>query len=74
MQEKEHTNESFDNDQTDLIHKELSYKTTELVNDNLVSKNLKEGLDKDVKPRKSGEKEFNHGRCIGTALINIKKQ
>ena len=49
------SNHDHDHDQTDLIHKELSYETTKLVNDNLVSKYLKEGLDKDVKPCKSGE-------------------
>ena len=69
MQENEYTNESFDNDQTDLIHKELSYETTKLANDILVSKNLKEGLDKN---HVNLEKEFNYGRGTETAPINIK--
>ena len=44
MQQNEYTNESFDNDQANLIHKELSYETTKLVNDILVNKNLKKDL------------------------------
>ena len=51
----------------------MSYESTKLIKDILVSKNLKEGLDKDVKARKSGEKEYSHGRCTGTTLISIKE-
>ena len=58
---------------TDLIHKELSYETTELVNDDQVSKDVYEGLDKAVKPCRSGEKEFYHDRCTGTVPIHLKE-
>ena len=55
MEEHEHTNESVDNDQTKLSYETTELSSADLVNDNLVSKNIYEGLDKDVKQCKSGK-------------------
>ena len=55
MEEHEHTNESVDNDQTKLSYETTELSSADLVNDNLVSKYMYEGLDKDMKQCKSGK-------------------